>query len=63
MDSKKILGLILTLGGGGALAFGIISIFSGGEMTNGTNWAMTILGIIFFGAGIGLMKTTKTSDA
>lgn len=59
MESKKIIGLILTLGGGGALTYGIISILSGGQLTDGTAWAFTILGIIFFSAGIGLMKSVK----
>ena len=56
MESKKIIGLILTLFGGGALVYGVLSI-TGGEVGNGQAWGATILGIVFFLSGIGLMKS------
>ncbi|PHI18393.1 hypothetical protein CEQ90_18270 [Lewinellaceae bacterium SD302] len=58
MDSKKIIGLILTLLGGAALVYGVMSL-TGGEVANGQAWAATILGGIFFTSGIGLMKSVK----
>lgn len=62
MDSKKIIGLLLTIGGAIALAYGVFAI-TGGEVGNGQAWGSTILGVIFFVAGIGLMKTVKSAPA
>ncbi len=57
----KILGLILTIAGGVGLILGILSVF--GSMTLGMSpWAFIILGIIFFFAGIGLLKNRKDTD-
>lgn len=56
----KILGLILTIAGGVGLILGILSVF--GSMTLGIPWAFIILGIIFFFAGIGLLKNRKDTD-
>ncbi len=61
MDIKQILGLILTVAGAGGLIYGVIKIFEGGEAMNGGSWAAAILGLIFFFAGIGLMKSAKTT--
>lgn len=60
MNSKKIIGLILTIGGAGALTYGILTLFSG-QFGNGAAWAAGILGLIFFSSGIGLMKSVKPS--
>lgn len=60
MQSKQIIGLLLTIGGAIALAYGIFSL-TGGEVGNGQAWAATILGGVFFTAGIGLMKTVKST--
>ncbi len=58
----KILGLILTVIGGIALVLGILGIF--GSMSLGLSpWALAILGVIFFFAGIGLLKYRKDTDA
>ena len=57
----KILGFILTIAGGITLVMGILSAF--GSMDVGLNpWALVILGIIFFFAGIGLLKNRKDTD-
>ena len=57
----KILGFILTIAGGIGLIMGVLSIF--GNMEVGMNpWALIILGIIFFFAGIGLFKNKKDTD-
>ena len=61
MESKKIIGFILTLGGGGALTYGVISVLAEGQLTNGIAWAFVILGIVFFTSGIGLMKSVKST--
>ncbi len=57
----KILGFILTIAGGIGLVMGILGVF--GSMEVGMSpWALIILGIIFFFAGIGLLKHRKDSD-
>lgn len=61
MDVKQILGLIFTVAGAGGLVYGVIKIFEGGEAMNGGSWAASILGLIFFFAGIGLMKSTNSA--
>ena len=61
MDIKQILGLILTVGGALALVYGIVNIFDGGMATDGGSWAATVLGLVFFFAGIGLMKSSRST--
>lgn len=57
----KILGFILTIAGGITLVMGVLSAF--GSMDVGMNaWALIILGIVFFFAGIGLLKHRKDTD-
>lgn len=57
----KILGFILTIAGGITLVMGVLSAF--GSMDIGMNaWALIILGIVFFFAGIGLLKHRKDTD-
>ncbi len=57
----KILGLILTLLGAIGLVMGILGIF--GSMSTGISpWALAILGIVFFFAGIGILKRKKDTD-
>jgi len=57
----KILGFILTIGGAIALVMGVMGIF--GSLQIGLSpWALLILGIVFFFAGIGLLKYRKDTD-
>lgn len=57
----KILGFILTIAGGIGLVMGILGVF--GSMDAGMSpWALIILGIVFFFAGIGLLKHRKDTD-
>ncbi|HLT49305.1 MAG TPA: hypothetical protein VKZ90_02550 [Aequorivita sp.] len=57
----KILGFILTIAGGIALVMGVLGAF--GNMNVGMSpWALIILGIVFFFAGIGLLKNRKDTD-
>lgn len=57
----KILGFILTIAGGITLVLGVLGAF--GSMDIGINsWALIILGIVFFFAGIGLLKRRKDTD-
>ena len=57
----KILGFILTILGGITLVMGVLSAF--GSMDIGMNaWALIILGVVFFFAGIGLLKHRKDTD-
>tara|TARA_R110002124_G_scaffold131910_2_gene294413 strand:- start:48793 stop:48978 length:186 start_codon:yes stop_codon:yes gene_type:complete len=57
----KILGLILTLGGAISLVIGVLGVF--GSMNIGISpWPLVILGVVFFFAGIGLLKYRKDTD-
>mgnify|MGYP003648342359 FL=1 len=57
----KILGFILTIAGGISLVMGILAAF--GSLDVGmSQWALIILGIVFFFAGIGLLKRQKDTD-
>ena len=56
----KIVGLILTLVGFVGLVLGVLGIF-GKNLVELHPWALAILGIIFFGAGVGLLKR-KSAD-
>ncbi len=57
----KILGFVLTIGGAIALVMGILGAF--GSLNVGLSpWALIILGVVFFFAGIGLLKKRKDTD-
>ncbi|MDC7996055.1 hypothetical protein [Altibacter sp. HG106] len=57
----KILGFILTIGGAIALIMGVLGAF--GSLSSGLSpWALIILGVVFFFAGIGLLKYRKDTD-
>ena len=59
MNVKQVLCLILICIGSITLIIGILGIFGSSMIEGVNNWAITIIGLIFFPAGIGLMKTTK----
>ena len=54
----KILALILTLVGIFGLIMGVLGIF-GKDLVALSPWALAILGLIFFGSGIGLLKRRR----
>jgi uncharacterized membrane protein len=57
----KILGLVMTIGGSIALIIGVMGAF--GSMSTGINpYALCILGVVFFFAGISLLKYRKDTD-
>jgi len=57
----KILGFILTIAGGISLVMGVLGAF--GSLSVGMSpWALIILGVVFFFAGIGLLKHRKDTD-
>ena len=57
----KIIGLIALIAGAILLVVGVMGIF--GSMSTGMSpWAFTILGVVFFFAGISLLKHRKDSD-
>lgn len=60
MDTKKLLGTILTVLGIIGLIAGVFGIFSGGQALGMNAYAFGILVIVFFSAGISLMKTVKS---
>ena len=51
----KFLGIILVLSGIIGLVVGVLGIF-GNNLVALSPWALAILGLIFFSAGIGLLK-------
>ncbi|QNJ98103.1 hypothetical protein [Constantimarinum furrinae] len=57
----KILGFILTIGGGISLVMGVLGAF-GSANVGLSPWALIILGVVFFFAGIGLLKYRKDTD-
>ena len=56
----KSIGFLLTIFGIAGLILGVIGIF-GKNYTEFSPWALAILGLIFFSAGIGLLKS-RASD-
>ena len=57
----KILGFSLTVRGAIALVMGVLGVF--GSVSVGLSpWALIILGVVFFFAGIGLLKYRKDTD-
>mgnify|MGYP001207964950 CR=1 FL=1 len=51
----RTLGLILTIAGIVGLVLGVLGIF-GQDLVKLSPWALSILGLIFFTSGIGLLK-------
>jgi hypothetical protein len=51
----KTLAIVLTVSGMIALVIGVLGIF-GNNLVALSPWALAILGLIFFSAGIGLLK-------
>ncbi len=58
----RILALILTVGGMAALILGVLGIF-GNNFVTLSPWALTILGGVFFIAGISMLKYRKDEPA
>lgn len=57
----KILAIVLTALGGLSLVLGILGIF--GSLAVGVSpWALAIIGVIFFFAGVGMLKRRKDTD-
>ena len=57
----KVLALLLTLVGLVSLALGVLGIF-GPDIVKLSPWALAILGLIFFSAGISLLKRRRDTD-
>lgn len=57
----KAIASILTLVGFIGLIIGVLGIF-GKDLVAVNPWALAILGIIFFGSGISLLKRRKDTD-
>ncbi len=57
----KILALVMTIGGAIALVMGVLGIF-GSVALMLSPWALTILGFVFFVAGISMLKYRKDTD-
>lgn len=57
----KILALIMTIAGAVGLVMGVLGIFGSLSLML-SPWALAILGIIFFIAGISMLKYRKDTD-
>ncbi len=58
----KIIGTIALIAGAIMLVVGVLGIF--GSLDTGMSpWAFSILGVVFFFAGISLLKNRKDTDA
>jgi hypothetical protein len=57
----KVLAMILALVGVVGLILGVLGIF-GKDLVALSPWALAILGLIFFGAGISLLKRRRDTD-
>ena len=57
----KIIGVIALIAGAIMLVLGVMGIF-GSMQTGMSPWAFTILGAVFFFAGISLLKHRKDTD-
>ena len=55
----RVLAIVLTLAGMVGLVLGVLGIF-GQNYSTISPWAFAILGLIFFSAGIGLLKRPST---
>ena len=58
----RVLAIILTIGGMIALILGVLGIF-GNNMVQLNPWALTILGGVFFIAGVSMLKYRKDTPA
>lgn len=58
----KILAFIMTIGGAIALVMGVLGIFGSFALML-SPWALTILGTIFFIAGISMLKYRRDTDS
>ena len=56
----RVLAIILTIGGMIALILGVLGVF-GNNMVQLSPWALTILGGVFFIAGVSMLKYRKDS--
>lgn len=57
----KILAMIMLIGGAIALVMGVLGIF-GSLALMLSPWALTILGFVFFVAGISMLKYRRDTD-
>lgn len=58
----KILAIVMTIAGAIGLVLGVLGIFGGSLIPSLSPWALAILGIIFFIAGISMLKYRKDTD-
>jgi len=63
MEVKKYLGIALTIIGGLGLVIGIFGIFNGTQLIGINSWALGILGIFFFTAGVRILRSIRGAKA
>lgn len=59
MKSKQTLGIVFTILGAIALAIGLMAIFNKGLAFGQNAFGVTIVGIIFFLSGMGLLRSVN----
>lgn len=59
---KKGLALGIIILGMVGLVYGVVTLFNGG-VGQSLAWVGTVLGLVFFSSGMGLMKSTDTSSS
>lgn len=57
MDVKRIFGVLLTVLGIGGLIYAAMDFMQGGVAR--ASWVWLVLGIVFFSAGISLVRSTR----
>ena len=60
METKKILGVLLVALGLLGLVPGVLGIFEKREFLGINSWALTLLGVLFFMSGIGLIQSIRS---
>lgn len=60
METKKIIGTLLIAFGLLGLVPGVLGIFEKKELLGINSWALTILGVLFFISGIGLIQSIRS---
>lgn len=59
METKKIIGTVLTIFGGLAIILGVFGIFEGKDIAGISPWAPALVGLLFFSSGISLVQAVR----
>lgn len=62
MDTKKIMGTVLVAFGLLGLVPGVLGIFEKQEFLGINSWALTLLGVVFFISGVGIIQSIRSTN-